>query len=282
MHWFAPVLNPFGRIHEIQPWRFPVGSTRAVPLAIQVPRLGHTLKHQIANGLEKGEHREHKPLVSWPQWEAKPSQAPACYCTSQKIVDSIFVLAPRHLIRCICFWANLTWFLTKLPERDVMMRAVSLLASLESPNWRFLPQFHVVSKPLQSTGEAAMCAGETERRLVPKACILGLNDGKMALLFHGHDEESPLNRPMTRRKCPIYFRVRNWNWVLSWRSQILLFLTTIAWGKSTFLFFVTIQNPSLPVCNPHMEEQLHSRKTYSVSWRGGVLYLNLSCRSVFP
>lgn len=77
MHWFAPVLNPFGRIHEIQPWCFTVGSTRAVPLAIQVPRLGHTLKHQIANGLEKGEHREHKPLVSWPQWEAKPSQAPS-------------------------------------------------------------------------------------------------------------------------------------------------------------------------------------------------------------
>lgn len=67
-----------------------------------------------------------------------------------------------------------------------MMRAVSLLASLESPNWCFLPQFQIISKPLQSTGGTAVCAGETERRLVPKACILGLNDGKMSLSAVSH------------------------------------------------------------------------------------------------
>lgn len=48
-------------------------------------------------------------------------------------------------------------------------------------NWCFFPQFQILSKPLQSTGGAAICAGEAERRLLSKACILGLNDGKMSL-----------------------------------------------------------------------------------------------------
>lgn len=40
-------------------------------------------------------------------------------------------------------------------------------------------------------------------------------------------------------------------------------------GKKHLFIFVTIQSPSLPVCNPHMEEQLHSRKTLFL---GGVVY----------